>query len=321
MTPDTSLPLVTADNFVSAESDFYFAAAVRQGGFGRFHHRRDLMPVDQQSIVRANRDTLYSAAVFDLDAGPLTIALPEAGRDFRSLQVIDMNHHVRAVVYDAGEHTFTREQIGTRYVLLGVRTLIDPADPAQIARAHALQDSIAVMQPAQGEFEVAQWDPVSQANVRGALRALGATLPDSRGMFGAPDEVEPVRHLIGCATAWGGNPERDALYLTVAPRANDGQTVHVLQVGEVPLDGFWSISVYNREGYFEPNPHGAYTLNNLTAQRDDNGAIRIQFGGDPAAASNWLPITPGWNYMVRLYRPHASILNGEWRFPEAQPQQ
>jgi hypothetical protein len=30
---------------------------------------------------------------------------------------------------------------------------------------------------------------------------------------------------------------------------------------------------------------------------------------------------PGWNYMVRLYRPRAEILNGQWTFPEAHPVQ
>jgi hypothetical protein len=28
----------------------------------------------------------------------------------------------------------------------------------------------------------------------------------------------------------------------------------------------------------------------------------------------------GWNYIVRLYRPRAELLNGTWTFPEAQPQ-
>jgi hypothetical protein len=27
----------------------------------------------------------------------------------------------------------------------------------------------------------------------------------------------------------------------------------------------------------------------------------------------------GWNYMVRLYRPRAEILNGTWKFPDAKP--
>jgi hypothetical protein len=34
---------------------------------------------------------------------------------------------------------------------------------------------------------------------------------------------------------------------------------------------------------------------------------------------NCLPIEPGWNYTVRLYRPRAQILNGVWIFPQAYP--
>ncbi|HBD35887.1 MAG TPA: carboxylesterase, partial [Cupriavidus sp.] len=33
---------------------------------------------------------------------------------------------------------------------------------------------------------------------------------------------------------------------------------------------------------------------------------------------NCLPIVPGWNYTVRLYRPHAEIVRGAWSFPQAQ---
>ena len=74
---------------------------------------------------------------------------------------------------------------------------------------------------------------------------------------------------------------------------------------EVPVDGFWSVTVYNKDGYFTPNPQNAYSLNNITAQRDADGTITIQFGGCDTATANCLPITPGWNYLVRLYRPQA----------------
>ena len=68
------------------------------------------------------------------------------------------------------------------------------------------------------------------------------------------DEVDPVRHLIGTAIGWGGNPEQDATYLNFNPPANDGTTVHKLTVpAEVPVDGFWSISLYNAEGFFQEN--------------------------------------------------------------------
>ena len=87
---------------------------------------------------------------------------------------------------------------------------------------------------------------------------------------------------------------------------------------EVPVDGFWSVTVYNKDGYFTPNPQDAYSLNNITAQRDADGAVTIRFGDCDGSSANCLPITPGWNYLVRLYRPHDAILNGEWVFPEAQ---
>ena len=87
---------------------------------------------------------------------------------------------------------------------------------------------------------------------------------------------------------------------------------------DVPVDGFWSISVYNAEGYFEPNKENSYTLNNLTAKKNDDGSVTIQFGDCDGKAPNCLPIVKGWNYIVRLYRPRKEILDGTWKFPEAE---
>ena len=50
-----------------------------------------------------------------------------------------------------------------------------------------------------------------------------------------------------------------------------------------------------------------------------DGSFTVQFGGDPKTAKNHLAITSGWNYTVRLYRPRKEILEGMWKFPEAQP--
>jgi hypothetical protein len=103
------------------------------------------------------------------------------------------------------------------------------------------------------------------------------------------------------------------------PKTNDGKTVHRLTVKDVPVDAFWSVSVYNAEGYFERNELNAYALNSLTATKSSDGSVTIQFGGCDGKVTNCLPVPPGWNYMVRLYRPQATILKGTWRFPEAQP--
>ena len=103
--------------------------------------------------------------------------------------------------------------------------------------------------------------------------------------------------------------------MNFTPAKNDGTTVHKLTVGTVPVDGFWSISLYDAKGYFEPNTYDAYTVNNLTAQKDANGLVTIQFGGCDGKIPNCLPIMQGWNYTVRLYRPRTEILNGKWKFP------
>jgi hypothetical protein len=311
---------VTADNFARAESDLYFGGVVKDEGFGKFFHIREPTPIDHQTVIRMNRDTLYSGALFDLDAGPVTITLPNAGGRFMSMEVIDEDHYARQVIYDAGDHTLTKAAIGTRYVLVAIRTLINPGDPKDVQAVHALQDALKVSQPGgPGAFEVPQWDPVSQKKTRDALLALASGLPDTKGMFGAKSDVDPVRHLIGSASAWGGNPEKDALYLNVTPEKNDGKTIYRLDVKDVPVDGFWSISVYNAKGYFESNAANAYRLNNITARKGANGSVAIQFGDCDGNAANCLPITPGWNYLVRLYRPRQNVLDGSWTFPAAQP--
>lgn len=311
---------VTAENFPRAESDLYFGNIVKDGGFGKFDHRREPAAIDHQPVIRLNRDTLYSAAVFDLGAGPVTITLPDAGKRFMSMQVIDEDQYTPQVIYGAGSHIFSRDNIGTRYFVAAIRTLVDPNDEKDVQAVRALQDTIKVEQPGgPGQFVVPKWDPISQQRVREALLVLASTLPDTNRMFGTKDQVDPVRRLIGSAAAWGGNPEKEAAYLNVTPSRNDGKTVYRLDVKDVPVDGFWSISVYNAKGYFEPNRENAYSINNITAKRGKDGSVSVQFGGCDRSIANCLPITDGWNYLVRLYRPRPEVLDGTWAFPEPQP--
>jgi hypothetical protein len=105
-----------------------------------------------------------------------------------------------------------------------VRTLVDPTDPKDVEAVHSLQDAIKVDQSGgPGKFDVPNWDLASQKRVRDALLTLASTLPDTKLMFGPKDAVDPVRRLIGSASAWGGNPEKDALYLNVTPAKSDGR--------------------------------------------------------------------------------------------------
>jgi hypothetical protein len=306
---------VTLDNFTRAETDSYFSKHTADGGFGQFFHNRAPTRVEYQPVIRMNRDTLYSVVVLDLTE-PATVVLPDAGGRFLSMMVVNQDHFVKYVSYAPGEHTLTQALMGTRYVEVIVRVFVDADDAADIAAANAIQEGLAVRQKAQGGLALPAWDAAALGACRQALLALGPFIPDGDRTFGDEGEVDPVRHLVGTAWGWGANPKRDAMYTMITPARNDGQTPYVLRVRDVPVDGFWSITVYNAKGYLEENEWGAYALNNVTATPDADGGYTVHFGGDPSAP-NFLAIMPGWNYTVRLYRPRAEIVEGAWVFPEA----
>lgn len=312
---------VTVENFVRAETDRYFERyAVGPGRqLGRFLFRRDVSPIDDQTIVSQNRDTLYGAGIFDLHAGPVTVTIPEAGTRFVSLQSWNQNQNTPGVFYGAGTHTLTEEANGSRYVLMGTRILVNGSDPVDVQVGRDLEDAMKVEQPGgPGTFEIPDWDPESHKRIRDAVLVLASTVPDSNRMFGMPDEVDPIRFLCGTASLWGGNRPQDAIYLNVTPAQNDGKTAYALNVKDVPVDGFWSVIVYGPDKYIPQNTRKVYSFNNLTAKPEPDGSVTIRFANDQAAL-NTIPIVPGWNYTVRLYRPRKEILDGRWHFPIAQP--
>lgn len=110
-----------------------------------------------------------------------------------------------------------------------------------------------------------------------------------------------------------GGPTSEAVYVGANPRLPEGQ--YELAVKNVPVDGFWSISVYNAAGYFEPNYADAYTVNNITAEKNTDGSVTVRFGDYPAGTADVILTPEEWNYLVRLYRPRPEVLDGSWTSP------
>ena len=125
-----------------------------------------------------------------------------------------------------------------------------------------------------------------------------------------------MHHLVGTAVGWGGLPETEAVYDLAAMGLPDGH--YTISVGDVPVDGFWSLSVYDAKGFFAANDENRYSVNSVTAHRDADGGVTINLGGDPSLP-NHIPLPDGWNATVRLYRPRPEIVDGTWRFPAPQP--
>lgn len=311
---------VNVFNFVRAESDHQMEAYVRRaGGIGKILHLREPWSVepDEQPTIRGNRDTLYSFAVFDLTT-PVFITKPESPDRYQTMMMVSQDHSALPTQNGSGVFEITREEVGTRYVWLLFRTFVDPRDPEDMKAAHALQDAIRIQQKDPGTLELPNWDGESRVEVRNLLNELGKlSITDFNGYFGQKDKLDPIKHLLGAAYGWGGNPEEAVMYVQKTPEENDGKVAYVLQVNDVPVDGFWSVSVYNKYGFFQKNDYNAYTFNNKTAQANSDGSFTIHFGGDPAS-SNFLPLTEGWNYTVRMWLPRKEVIDGSWTFPEAE---
>ncbi|NKR41602.1 DUF1214 domain-containing protein [Prescottella equi] len=308
---------VNVDNFVRAETDRMFADLQRDaGGVNLLLHNREPAAIDRQTVIRLNRDTLYSFAVVDLSEGA-TLTLPEHGDRYVSAMVVNRDHFVGAIYHDAGEYRLTATEFGSQYVVVAVRTLVDPANPADLEAAAAVQDGISIRAGSARPFATPEYDTASLDATRAALLQLAAGLTGFDSMFGSPDQVTSVRHLIGTAAGWGGLPSAEATYIGVAPEA--GAENYELTLKDVPVDGFWSVSVYNAAGYFEPNDRNAYSVNSVTGISNDDGSVTVRFGDFPDGTPNAVPTTEGWNFLVRLYRPRPAVSDGTWQLPELQP--
>ena len=135
------------------------------------------------------------------------------------------------------------------------------------------------------------------------------------------------------AVGLGANRPQDAVYPMSLKAENgesyDGANKYVIRFrkGQTPpVEGFWSITMYDPQFFFIANPINRYSISprqNLKANRD--GSIDIYVQKDSPGAereSNWLPAPAGkFTLMLRMYWPnehHPSILNGSWAIPAVQ---
>jgi hypothetical protein len=125
----------------------------------------------------------------------------------------------------------------------------------------------------------------------------------------------------------GENLAQDAVYPALSSDSEgqplDGNNRYVLHFdnGKLPpVDGFWSVTAYDIEGYFMANPVNRSAIGDrdkLTTNADGSTDIYLQSespGKDKEA--NWLPVTKGpFTLLMRLYSPREEFLEGKWAPP------
>lgn len=315
---------VTLQNFTRASTDLVILNQAKSiGELGKISHSRELVPLDQQDIVRMNRDTLYSSLILDLGSCSAKITLPEIGKRFQLMQVISQDHLSPIVKYQPGTYTLTKKNVGSRYSVIAFRTAYNSKVKNDLANVHVAQDAIQIEQDCKGNLSgIPKWDMLSYKKVRDLLNSASVYLGDNTQRMGKTwNDVNPIQHMVGAASSWGLLPPTTARYSIFYPQKNDGEHSYTLTFDAPDINyqdgGFWSITLYNQNGYIEPNDIGTFSFNSNSAVANDDGSYTINFGGDKKA-KNFLPIKgmKGWNYSMRLYLPGKSILTNGFSFPQ-----
>lgn len=314
---DASRVEVNVNNYVAAETAGQFDRILKMtGGINKLLSFHEPTPLDKQSVIRMNRDTLYSFAVVDISEGA-KLTMPETDGRYNSAMVVNENEYINKVFYDPGVYDLRKEEFGSDYVLVAFRTLADASDPADIKKANEVQDRMRVEAVASTAYTHPNYDEKSYHELRDLLLQVSKFLPDSTGAFGTKETTQQVPHLLGAAFGWGGLPSEDAFYLNVNPDLPVGR-YQIDVPKDVPVKAFWSVSVYDKDGYFQKNALGVYNINSQSGKANPDGSMTVNLGGcDDASRVNCIPLTDGWNYVVRMYRPDPEVIDGKWTFPAA----
>ncbi|HML17728.1 MAG TPA: DUF1254 domain-containing protein [Bryobacteraceae bacterium] len=128
-------------------------------------------------------------------------------------------------------------------------------------------------------------------------------------------------------TGLGANPPEDATYLHCHQDAegkslegSNHYRIHFAKDQIPPVKAFWSLTVYDEQGYFTANAIHRFAIGDRDALKfNADGSLDIDLqhaSPGEAKASNWLPVPDEpFNISLRLYWPGDAILDGRWTPP------
>ena len=299
---------VTMDNYEEAESDLAFYNVTKLVGMNTFFHfPTGAFDLDNQTVVRMNRDTYYSAAVIDTTQGA-TVTIPETNGRYLSVMVVQNDHYIDQVFLEPGTHEITSD---TDFAMVAMRIRANQNDPDDGDAIAALRAGVKLEVGGNASHVRPNYDMEQLVALRDELTVEGTKLGTLMGMQGAHGTIERMMHLYGTAIGWGLLPDAQAQYLGSAKFSNDGCYMASYDAPPFNEPGFFSITIYDAEGWiYDENG----ILNEFNMNLNDDGSFDAYFGecGD---VDNNLPTVDGWNYILRIYEPKLDELQ-DFRLPE-----
>jgi len=298
----TAIGKVNWDNYVVAETDWYFTGVQKKAGVNTWMHD-DPVSKDNQQVIRSNRDVVYSIAIVDVSEGA-TFSVPAAGPDnseFQIIHIIDENHLLHKVVRRGENVTINADDLtlGTHVYLLA-RTK-DNGDYKNTKSRQAKLKFVANSNKPYQAKGFKEKDVIAYRRQLVANVMTGKSTVSGLDGFGASmNDVKDNDYKHAAAVGWGGLPADVAQYLP----AIKGQGKTACQSWTIPkpnLDykkrgGYWSITTYSDQGWIETDK---FYLPGDKMQNNGNVTAYINCPDK----SNSLKVKEGWTAIVRFYEP------------------
>lgn len=316
---------VTEDNFAYAVLDLAMEEEAKQGAINAFNHHRKPMELDKQPAVLMNRDTLYSFAIVDASKG-VTIHVPEGDGRYISAHFMEHDHTTNRVEYGGGDYVVEPGST-TGFLVVNIRTQVNPHDPKDVAKANEIQDQYKIIFPDGYEpkkFKVTDWN-MEELN---ALKAKYAKIAETRGLsktMGARGAFPTEDRNIGAAVATGLLPDSAAWYsfdtYDVDKTKCYTATYDVPGMTDPKL-GFYSMTIYGNDLYLHTEDGSSIANDEIVPNADGKG-FNLYFGTKetcPSEAKNVLTApTDDWTLAFRVYFPSKAVQNNEYKLPAPEP--
>ncbi len=180
-----------------------------------------------------------------------------------------------------------------------------------------LQDQIVINARSADPLPPMRWDQASLKALTAQYEQESKKYASWTGMMGPRGSVDETTRHIAAAAAWGLNPDEEAGYLNYSG-VHDARVCHQATYRVPENSAFWSITVYGSDGCMKS---ANAIINSSTVKLNPDGTFTVRFGPRGACGDvpNRVDVSEGWNFLMRVYRPGKSVLDGSYKLPQATP--
>ena len=301
---------VTLDNFIHADSTRAYLKELAQsnGKVNVIRRVRELTNADNQDVIRMNRDTLYTRVILDVKGGASITAKKYDG--YQNINVIDINHSQIASLTGHGTLKVDESMLTEghhAYVIVRTGLLRKLPEKEMMAKAHKAQDNISISFHSSEPFVPSvNYDYESLDVVKYRILkdfALNPKKDTVKNGLGTLKERDPEAARVVVAIGWGALSGKQAVYSSFTG-SRERETFTITNKPNAYDKGFFSITVYNADGYIATINY-AINSDNMLPNKDGSYTITFLASGEPVKTGDKNVVrTPRGKYWTGILRSY-----------------